>query len=76
MTEEIKKTSTVEEIHKDAQGQLAQSQEGRTNDGVNSAKPTVVTGGEDATFHKTQPGKKRVEEWSLNYDENEGKQDD
>ena len=36
---------------KDAEGQFAKSQGDRK--GVQSAKPTVVTGSEDATVHRT-----------------------
>jgi hypothetical protein len=52
----------------DAKGQFAPSQADRKATGVHSAKPTVITGSEDATVHKTPPGKKPVKEWDLNYD--------
>ncbi|MBN9029908.1 MAG: hypothetical protein BGO05_19485 [Rhizobiales bacterium 63-7] len=60
----------------DARGQFAPSQADRKADGVASAKPTVITGSEDATIHKYPPGtKKPPKDWDLNYDpadENEG----
>ncbi|MBY3043724.1 hypothetical protein AB9E06_34335 [Rhizobium leguminosarum] len=60
----------------DAKGQFAPSRANRKATGVHSAKPTVITGSEDATAHKTPPGKKPVKEWDLNYDprdSNEGR---
>lgn len=42
----------------DAKGQFAKSQADRKSSGVHSAKPTVVTGSEDATAHRNPPGKK------------------
>lgn len=45
-------------IHDDAKGQFAGTQAGGDNNGVASAKPTVVTGSEDATVNKWPPGKK------------------
>ncbi|TAZ66859.1 hypothetical protein ELH72_37025 [Rhizobium ruizarguesonis] len=56
------------EVEKDAKGQFAKSVADRKASGVHSAKPTVITGSEDATEHKTLPGKKPVKEWDLNYD--------
>jgi len=58
----------MSDIEKDAQGQFAKSIADRKATGVHSAKPTVVTGSEDATSHKTPPGKKPVKEWDVNYD--------
>jgi hypothetical protein len=55
-------------VEKDAKGQFAKSVADRKASGVHSAKPTVITGSEDATAHKTPPGKKSVKEWDLNYD--------
>lgn len=53
----------------DARGQFAPSQADRKATGVASAKPTVVTGSEDATAHKYPPGtKKPSKEWDVNYD--------
>lgn len=40
-----------------AKGQYAPSQGDRKATGVQSAKPTVVTGSEDATVHRDPPGK-------------------
>lgn len=45
-------------IHKDAEGQYAKSKADRKSSGVASAKPTVITGSDDATKHRTPPGKK------------------
>ncbi|EJC64651.1 hypothetical protein Rleg5DRAFT_1403 [Rhizobium leguminosarum bv. viciae WSM1455] len=56
------------DVEKDAKGQFAKSVADRKASGVHSAKPTVITGSEDATAHKTPPGKKPVKEWDLNYD--------
>ena len=59
----------------DAKGQYAPSQADRKANGVDSAKPTVVNGSEDATVHNTPPGQKKSKSFDLNYDErdsNEG----
>lgn len=45
-------------IEADAVGQFAPSQGDRKASGVASAKPTVVTGSEDATAHKIPPVQK------------------
>ncbi|MBX5170326.1 hypothetical protein HJB84_10655 [Rhizobium sp. NZLR1b] len=61
---------------KDAKGQYARSVGNRKSTGVHSAKPTVITGSEDATEHKTPPGKRPVKDWDINFDptdENEGR---
>jgi hypothetical protein len=61
---------------KDAEGQFAKCQGDRKSSGVQSAKPTVVTGSEDATVHRNPPGEKKVKDWNINYDPaetNEGK---
>lgn len=55
-------------VEDDAKGQFAPSQADRKATGVHSAKPTVVTGSEDATEHKTPPGGKPVKDWDINYD--------
>lgn len=52
----------------DAKGQYAPSQADRKASGVLSAKPTVITGSEDATVHRDPPGKKAVKDWDINYD--------
>lgn len=60
----------------DAKGQYAPSQGDRNASGVASAKPTVITGSEDATVHRDPPGKKPEKDFDLNYDPaeaNEGK---
>jgi hypothetical protein len=51
----------------DAKGQFAKSRADRKSSGVISAKPTVITGSEDATVNK-KPGKKRPKDWDINYD--------
>lgn len=56
-------------IHDDAKGQFAGTQAGGDSDGVASAKPTVVTGSEDATVHKWPPGKEdKPKDWDANFD--------
>lgn len=52
----------------DAKGQYAPSQADRKASGVASAKPTVITGSEDATVHRDPPGKKSKKDFDLNYD--------
>jgi hypothetical protein len=57
------------QIHKDAEGQFAGTQAGGNSDGVVSAKPTVVTGSQDATVNKWPPGKKNPpKDWDANFD--------
>jgi hypothetical protein len=53
----------------DARGQFAPSQADRHADGVVSAKPTVITGSQDATAHRTPPGRKRGKDWEAGFDE-------
>ncbi len=55
----------------DAKGQYAPSQADRHATGVHSAKPTVVTGSEDATVHRTPPGQKEEKDFDPNYDPTE-----
>ena len=56
-------------IENDAKGQFAKSQGDRKASGVHSAKPTVITGSEDATAHKLPPGTKAPEsEIPVHYD--------
>lgn len=52
----------------DAKGQYAPSQADRKATGVHSAKPTVITGSEDATEHRDPPGKKAGKDFDINYD--------
>jgi len=52
----------------DAKGQYAPSQADRKASGVHSAKPTVITGSEDATVHRDPPGKKAGKDFDVNYD--------
>lgn len=54
---------------KETEGQFAPSQADRNADGVASAKPTVVTGSEDATAHRDPPGKKRQKDWDVGFDD-------
>lgn len=54
---------------KDAAGQFAKSRADRKASGVASAKPTVITGSEDATVNRDPPGKKKPKkDWDVNYD--------
>ncbi|ULR45553.1 hypothetical protein [Rhizobium sp. K102] len=54
---------------KDAAGQFAKSRADRKASGVAGAKPTVITGSEDATVNRNPPGKKKPEkDWDINYD--------
>lgn len=63
-------------IHADAVPQFKVSQAGRTNDGVSSAKPRVITGSDDATIHRTPPGVETPsQDWSVGFDENTPRQD-
>lgn len=67
MAETPKDDGAVKAIHDDAKGQFAKGLEHSDNNGVASAKPTVITGSDDATLHKTPPGKKPVgKDWDLN----------
>jgi hypothetical protein len=66
----------MSKVEKDAEGQFAKSVADRKSTGVHSAKPTVITGSEDATEHKAPPGRKPVKDWDINFDpadENEGR---
>lgn len=63
-------------IHADAVPQFTVSQAGRTNDGISSAKPRVITGSDDATAHRTPPGMEASgRNWSVGFDENAPRQD-
>ena len=54
---------------KDAAGQFAKSRADRKASGVASAKPTVITGSEDAMVNRDPPGKKKPKkDWDINYD--------
>lgn len=67
-----KSVTPVDVIHRDANGQYAKGLQRSTNNGVASAKPRVITGSDDATSHKTPPGKDPVDkDWDMNYDERE-----
>lgn len=50
-------------------GPFAPSQADPKADGVASAKPTTVTGSEDATVNRTPPGKKKEKDWDVGFDE-------
>lgn len=66
----------MSKVEKDAVGQFAKSVADRKSTGVHSAKPTVITGSEDVTEHRTPPGKRPVKDWDINFDpseENEGR---
>jgi hypothetical protein len=53
----------------DAKGQYAPSQADPRASGVHSAKPTVITGSEDATENKIPPGQKGPnKDWDINFD--------
>ncbi|WP_075290150.1 hypothetical protein [Pararhizobium arenae] len=53
-----------------AKGQFAKSQADRKSTGVASAKPTVITGSEDMTNHRTPPGRKKPKkDWDTNFDD-------
>ncbi|OQP84957.1 hypothetical protein BTR14_17835 [Rhizobium rhizosphaerae] len=59
----------------DAAGQFAKGMTSSDNNGVHSAKPTVITGSDDATANKRPDGKRVGTEFSPRYDErdmNEG----
>ena len=57
------------DIRKDAERQFVGTQHGGDSDGVASAKPTVITGSDDATVNKWPPGKKNPpKDWDVNYD--------
>jgi len=63
---------SIEEIHEDAKGQFARGLRRSDNNGVDSAKPRVITGSDDATAHRNPPGQKPIKkEWDVNYDERE-----
>ncbi len=69
-------TGRKEIIEADAVPQFAVSQAGRSNDGIVSAKPRVITGSDDATIHRTPPGMETsARDWSVGFDENAPRQD-
>ncbi|MCO6187802.1 hypothetical protein [Rhizobium sp. L1K21] len=70
MTKDDKKTE--KEVERDAGPQFVQSQHGRENNGVDSAKPRVITHSDDATIHKWYPGKEDPpEDWDATFDTGE-----
>ncbi|MCF6367966.1 hypothetical protein [Rhizobium halophilum] len=50
------KPADKQTVENDAAGQFANVKAGGKSSGVASAKPTVITGSEDATAHKEPPG--------------------
>ncbi|KXG87811.1 hypothetical protein [Agrobacterium bohemicum] len=77
MTPQKDVKGSVEDIHDDAKGQYTKGLKHSDNNGVDSAKPRVITGSDDATMHKTPPGKKPIKkEWDVNYDERETNEGD
>lgn len=69
-------TGRTKTIHADAVPQFEDSQAGRTNDGISSAKPRVITGSDDATVHRIPPGMETTKsDWSVGFDENAPRQD-
>lgn len=70
MSDDANNKTPVETIHDDAKGQFARGLKHSDNNGVASAKPRVITGSDDATEHKTPPGKKPVgKDWDVNSDD-------
>jgi hypothetical protein len=64
-----KKPADAKTVERDASGQFANVKAGRHSSGVASAKPTVITGSEDATAHKAPPGEDEpANEWDSNFD--------
>lgn len=69
---ERKSPSDALKIKEDAKGQYAKSRADGESTGVASAKPTVVTGSEDVTGHRTPPGANGPDkDWDVNFDETE-----
>jgi hypothetical protein len=66
---EPKMSNSKSVVEQDAKGQFAKSQADPKASGVVSAKPTAITGSEDATAHKLPPGTKAPEtEIPVKYD--------
>ncbi|WP_311272665.1 MULTISPECIES: hypothetical protein [unclassified Rhizobium] len=77
MTTSKDNKGSLEDIHDDAKGQFARGLKRSDNNGVDSAKPRVITGSDDATAHKYPPGTKPAKkEWDVNYDERETNEGD
>lgn len=69
-------TGREKTIRADAVPQFAISQTGRTNDGISSAKPRVITGSDDATVHRAPSDLETASrDWSVGFDENAPRQD-
>jgi hypothetical protein len=54
---------------RETSGHFAPSQADRKASGVASAKPTVITGSEDATVHRDPPGTTRQKDWDVGFDD-------
>lgn len=57
MRKDMPKDVEPSKVKGDAKGQFAPGHADRKASGVASAKPTVITGSEDATAHKLPPGR-------------------
>ncbi|AOF93713.1 hypothetical protein [Sinorhizobium sp. RAC02] len=57
------------ENRREKKGAFAPSQADRKANGVASAKPTVITGSEDATVNRDPPGRKRQKDWDVGFDD-------
>jgi hypothetical protein len=57
------------ENKRERNGAFAPSQADRKADGVASAKPTAITGSEDATANRMPPGKKPQKDWDVGFDD-------
>lgn len=70
-------TRRKETIEAEAVPQFAVSPAGHSNDDTAGAKPRVITGGDDATLHRTLPGMETTPagDWSIGSDENASRQD-
>lgn len=54
----------------DAKGQFAKSKADRRSSGVSSAKPTLITGSEDMSEHRSPPGSKEpAKDWDVGFDQ-------
>ncbi|RAS00703.1 hypothetical protein DEU52_14128 [Ensifer adhaerens] len=54
----------------DAKGQFAEPQGNRKSTGVSSAKPTVITGSEDMSGHRSPPGgREPPKDWDVGFDQ-------
>lgn len=66
---ERNRPSDATKTRDDANGQFAKSQGDRKSTGVSSAKPTVVTGSEDMSGHRSPPGATEPpKDWDVGFD--------